>query len=150
MCAYKTQLHCRCGVGCCRTPALSYSQGLWKYRMLHRAARYLGNLLYADIQLSLTRMWQPAGSKNQLRWAERLLVGDSAWPCCSLNNRCNQMQPTMYALLGNLAAGGAVRLCVVTGWLCQCIACTQAEGLTSSLVGAKACTFHQVHLAPID
>lgn len=50
-----------------RTPALSYSQGLWKYRVLHRAARYLGNLLYADIQLNLTRMWQPAGSRNQLR-----------------------------------------------------------------------------------
>jgi hypothetical protein len=50
-----------------RTPSLRYSTGLWKYRVLHRAARYLGNLLYADMQLNMTRMWQPAGSRQQLR-----------------------------------------------------------------------------------
>lgn len=46
---------------------MRYSTGLWKYKVLHRAARYLGNLLYADMQLSLSRMWQPAGNRRQLR-----------------------------------------------------------------------------------
>lgn len=50
-----------------RTPSMRYSRGIWSYRVLHRAARYLGNLLYADMQLSITRMWQPAGSTKQLR-----------------------------------------------------------------------------------
>jgi hypothetical protein len=50
-----------------RTPSLRYSTGLWKYKLLHKAARWLGNLLYADMQLSLTRMWQPASNKKQLR-----------------------------------------------------------------------------------
>jgi hypothetical protein len=53
---------------------MRYSRGIWSYRVLHRAARYLGNLLYADMQLSITRMWQPAGSTKQLRWAGRLLL----------------------------------------------------------------------------
>jgi hypothetical protein len=47
---------------------MRYSRGIWSYQVLHRAARYLGNLLYADMQLSITRMWQPAGSTKQLRW----------------------------------------------------------------------------------
>lgn len=59
---------------------MRYSTGLWKYKVLHRAVRYLGNLLYADMSLSLQRMWQPAGNRQQLRcvlfqWACVCVVG---------------------------------------------------------------------------
>lgn len=46
---------------------MRYSTGMWKYKLLHRAGRALANLLYADMQLSLGRMWQPAGNRKQLR-----------------------------------------------------------------------------------
>lgn len=50
-----------------RTPSLRYLTGLWKYKLLVTSVRLLANLLYADAQVSLSRMWQPAANKRQLR-----------------------------------------------------------------------------------
>lgn len=51
----------------CRTPSLRYLTGLWKYQALHVGVRWLGRLLYSDVQLDVQRMWQPAHNKQQLR-----------------------------------------------------------------------------------
>eukprot|EP00775_Hariotina_reticulata_P013297 gene13297-13426_t len=50
-----------------RTPSLRYLTGLWKYQVLHVGVRWLGRLLYGDVQLNIQRMWQPAHNKQQLR-----------------------------------------------------------------------------------
>lgn len=46
---------------------MAYLTGLWKYQLLHKGARLLGNLLYADVKVSLARIWQPAMDKKQLK-----------------------------------------------------------------------------------